>query len=165
MSDDTTYNTTNSLSNEAAAAEVDAEVDPILTNDLADVSPDTPLIPKDEYVMEISAVKQSVSERSGNKMLNIQLKTTAPITAVSGEILPQGQTFFHRIMLTPTEKLSTESIKRSLKRFQLACGIKSGPIMPFDQYINKNVRVKVGFSKKTEEYPDDRNEVKDFVID
>jgi len=154
----------NQQATQQASANSNADVDPILTNDLTDTSPDNPLIPKNDYAMTIVKIEQGKSKNSGNAMLNIQLKTINPTTAVNGEALPAGSvTLFHHIVLTPTEKLSAEQIKRALKRFQLACGVQSGPVYPLEQYVGKNVMVSVGISKPTAEYPDERNEVKGFV--
>ena len=138
------------------------QIDDILTNDLTGVSSDTPLIPPNEYDCSITKVEQATSERTGNKMLNIQLRTLNPVTAVSGETLGTVP-LFARITITPTEKRTKEAIHRDLKRFMLSCGTQAGALAPLDQWVGKNCRVRVGFSKKTEEYPDDRNEVKGFV--
>lgn len=146
-------------------ADTNVELDPILTNDLTDVSPEQPLVPSNEYNAQVKKMEQRTSESSGGKYINIQLQSIDPIVTVAGETLPAGgMTFFGRITITPTEKRSKEAIQRDLKRFQLACGVKSGNFFPFEQYEGKNIRIKVGFSKKSPEYPDDRNEVKGFVI-
>lgn len=140
-----------------------ADIDSILNNDLTDVTPDTPLIPEADYVLQIVKIEQKTSDKTGGTFLNIQTRTTEPITALSGEALPVGTTFFGRISISPTEKLTADAIARSLKRFQLACGVTSGPFGPVTQYEGKNVKAHIGFSKKTPEYPDDRNEIKRWV--
>lgn len=143
----------------------ETNVDPILTNDLSDVSPDQPLVNIGEYTGVVKKVEQKKSQSSDNLMLNIQIQTLDSVTTVAGEVVPPGgMTFFGRIMLTPTEKRSKEAIQRDLKRFQLACGVTSGSFHPFSQYEGKNIKFKIGFAKKTPDYPDDRNEIKQFVI-
>lgn len=140
------------------------DIDPILTNDLGDVSPDQPLVPANDYNMVVKSLDNATSEKTGNKMIVIKLQSSDPITAVSGETIPAGGvTLTTRIMISPTEKRTVEAIKRDLKRFQLACGITSGPFYPLEQYQDRTVKVNVGFAKKTPDYPEDRNEVKRFV--
>lgn len=140
-----------------------SEVDPILTNDMTDVRPDAPLIPKNVYPMEVVKMEQKTSEKSGNHYINVQLKTIEPITSVTGEPLPAGMTFFGRISITPTEKLTKAAIQRGMKRFMVCFGQPTGALFPFTQWIGKVGKVSIGFSKKSDEYPEDRNEVKDWA--
>jgi|ERR1043165_3300535 hypothetical protein len=145
------------------------EVDPILTNDMTDVKPDQPLIPKNDYVLEVVKLEQKRGKDKpdgtpGNSYISVQMKTVEPITSVTGEPLPAGQTYFGRLMITPTDKLTKANIERGLKKFQLCFGVTSGAFFPFDQYVGKRGKVSIGFAKKTDEYPDDRNEVKGFVL-
>jgi hypothetical protein len=137
--------------------------DPILTNDLTDTAPDEPLIPTNEYNVTVVKMEDGSSERTGSKCVNIQLRHLGPVTSTTGEVL-QTRTDFMRIWITPTEKMTKGQIERNLKKFQLACGIKSGPFCPYSQYVGKNLRVKIGMSKVTDEYPDQRNEVKGVIV-
>lgn len=151
------------MSDEINMQSTSAEVDPILTNDLSDTSTESPIVPKNDYPMTVAKVEQSKSEKTGNNMIVVQLKSLNPITAINGETLPAGALYlFHRIVITPTEKMSAEQVKRNLKRFQVACGVRSGPFYPLDQYVGKNVMASVGISKATDDYPE-RNEIKGFV--
>jgi len=150
------------MNDQETAVSTPPEVDPILTNDMTDVRPDQPLVPKNDYILEVVKMEQKRSEKSQLNMLNVQLKSVEPITSVTGETLPAGMTFFGRIVITPTEKLTKAAIERALKRFQLCFGVTSGPMFPLEQWVGKRGRVAIGFAKKTDEYPDDRNEVKGF---
>lgn len=138
--------------------------DPILSNDFTDTKPDDPLVPKNNYVLEIVSVEQKHSERKDSNYLNIQLKSVEPITSVTGEVLPAGKRFFGIIGITPNENYDASKIQRSLKKFMLCFGVTSGSITPFDQWPGKRGNVSIGVSKTTEDYPDPKNEVKGFNL-
>ena len=124
--------------------------------------PDEPLVPKNNYVLEIVKVEQKHSDDKDSNYLNIQLKTIEPVTSVTGEPLPAGKTFFGIIGITPSEKYSQAAINRSLKRFMLCFGKTSGSVAPLEQWTGLRGECAIGFSKTTPDYPVIRNEVKGF---
>ena len=137
--------------------------DSILDNDMTDVSPDAPIIPKNSYVLEVVKVEQKHSDKKDTNYLNVQLRSVVPITAVNSEIVPAGSfTTFGIIGMTPSERYTAEAVSRNVKKFMVCFGQPSGKVNPLDQWTGKRGHVTVGFSKKTDDYPDDRNEVKSF---
>lgn len=135
----------------------------LLTNDLTDTQVNEPLLPEGDYRVEIVRVEERKSESSGGLYINIQCKTAEPCTAVNGEQKSPGHSLWGRITTSPTEKRTAESISRDLKKFMVSCGVLSGSFAPLEQYAGKIAKLHLGFSKKTPEYPDDRNEVKRWL--
>jgi hypothetical protein len=147
--------------NDAAA---DAQgIDPILQENLDDVSTNEPLLPKDDYEVEVVKLTQKRNNADTGNMINIEMKTTSDHKAVDESLVPAGRRIFHRIVITPTEKMNADAVKRNLKRFQVACN-GDGNFYPLDQYVGARLTLKLGMSKTTDEYPDERNEVKGFVV-
>ena len=136
---------------------------PILTNDLTDTPVNEPLFPEGAYRVEIVRVEERKSETSGGLYVNIQCKTVESCTALTGELKPAGHSLWGRIATSPTEKRTGEAISRDLKRFMISCGVVRGPFAPLEQYAGKIGKLQLGFSKKTPEYPDDRNEIKRWL--
>ena len=137
--------------------------DSILDNDMTDVSPDAPLIPKNSYVLEVVKVEQKHSDKKDTNYLNIQQKSVEPITSVGGEVIPAGSfTIFGIIGITPSDRYTSDAVARNVKKFMVCFGQPTGKVTPLDQWVGKRGKVTVGFAKKTDDYPDDRNEVKSF---
>ena len=140
-----------------------AAPDSILDNDMTDVSPDAPLIPKNRYIMEVVKVEQLHSDKKNSDYINIQLKSVEPITAVTGEVLQAGRVnLFGIISITPSANKTVDDIQRSKKQFMVCMGQPTGKFTPLDQWVGKRGKVTIGFAKKTDEYPDDKNSVKSF---
>lgn len=147
---------------DSAAAEAQG-IDPILQNNLGDVSTKDPLLPKNKYTFEVVKVSQTKTNDGKGNLLKIQLKTLEDATSVDGQPIPAGRTIFHQISLTPTPKYTTENIQRNLKRFQVALVPNfSGQMFPLEQWVGLQGTLSLGFSKATDEYPEVRNEVKGF---
>lgn len=136
-------------------------IDPILTTNLDDVSPRDPLLPLGWYPCTVKKVEKKRNARGDGDTLTVQFATKEPCTAVTGEPIPAKRTLFYRCGLTPSDKYSVEMIQRNLKRFQLACGVKSGAFWPLDQYEGRDIMVQVGIDKATNDYPEG-NSVKSF---
>lgn len=145
----------------ALAAQPENAVDPILQENLDDVSTTDPLFPKGDVEAEVVKVFSAPTKKGGS-MVKIELKTVGPHTAVTGDPIPTGRRIFDQIVTTPVGGLTKEMIQRSLKRFQAACG-GTGAFFPLEQYVGSRVTVKLGMKKPSDEYPDEANEVKGYA--
>lgn len=140
----------------------------ILNDDLSNVSTSMPLLTEGLYDLTIKDVKIEKTKDQTGEMLAISLATTAPATAQgTGEPLAPGFPIFDRIMITPTEKLSVESIKRRVAAFTQAVGVRS--VMPLEQFAGKVVRAKIVVDpertdKTTGRTYEARNAVKTYVL-
>lgn len=137
----------------------------ILDEDTSDVDTSLPLLPgKVEMLFTVSDLEQSVSEKSGADLINITLKTAEAARDVTDtRDIGKGFPVFDTISITPTEKYAKDAILRRLANFQRACGFKDGTFMShIHEYKGSIVRVVVGISKETDEYPA-RNKVSRYV--
>jgi len=139
-------------------------IDPILSQDMSDVSANDPLLPKGQYRMEVMKVEQKQNSKQTGNVISIQLKTLDPATAVGGQPIPAGRYVFDTIGITPSERNTKDMIQRRLKKFQVACGVNSGAFHPVSQYEHKFVTVTLGMKKPTPDYPDEANQVKGYDV-
>lgn len=138
-------------------------IDPILSENLSDVSTADPLIAKNRYEVEIVKVTQARNSRDTGNLLKFEFKLTQPTTSVDGQPIPAGRRVFHNMSITPTEKMDLAAIQRNLKRF-MVCFVKDykGGIAPLDQWTGLTGIVSIGPAKTTEEYPEPKSEIKAF---
>ncbi len=137
-------------------------VDPLLQENLDDVKSSDPLFVKGTYNLEIVKMSQARNKAGTGNMLNVELKTTTEEKAVTGEPIPAGRRLFGRIVLTPTENYPESKVKQTLKKFQECFGT-SGAFGALERYVGLQGPVKVGDTKATDDYPEVRSEVKDWV--
>lgn len=139
------------------------QVDPILQENLSDVSVNDPLLPKNDYEVEVVKVTQRRTQDDTGNLLSIEMKLCNETTAVTGEPIPAGRRLFHNISLSPTPNYPLSSIQRNLKRFML-CFVPNyeGGMFPLPQWAGLRGVVTAGPSKTTDRYPEPRSEVKAF---
>lgn len=151
----------------ALAGQPENVIDPILAENLDDVSPADPLFPVGDVNFEVVKVYQAFGKdkpdgTKGGLLVKFELKTTQDYVSVTGDPIPAGRRIFTQISLKPSEKYTKEMIQRNLKRFQVCVGAV-GPFYPLEQYVGTRGILKMGMKKPTDTYPDEANEVKSFV--
>ncbi len=138
--------------------------DPLDTN-VSDVNISRPIVPPGLYDLTIKEAKKDTT-KAGGDCIKFQLATTADCMDVTGkENVPAGHILFHQITVTPTGKLTVDMIKRSVATIAQCAGVGGTVRNLIDTpqaFYGRTVRVKVGVSKETSEFPA-RNEIKDFV--
>lgn len=141
-----------------------ADTAELLNSDLAGVSENMPLLSAGEYELQVAACVLDKS-KTGSQMIKITLKTREVATAVNGERLPAGYTIFDQIVITPSEKLSKDSIARRLKIFRKACtGQDGGSFGIPTLYQDCIVKVVIKVQPAKDSYPE-RNVVGRYVTD
>ena len=138
------------------------DIDPLLAENLDDVSTKEPLWPKSVYPLEIVKLVQVRNKANTGNMINIELKTTKEHRAVTGENVPIGRRVFGRVLLTASENFGEGEIKRGVKKF-MECFGQTGSLAPLDRFVGCVGDVRCGDSKATDDYPDVRTEIKDWV--
>ena len=154
---------TSILLNADAGESGGGDVDPILMNDQSDTSTAMPLLPKDEYRLQIVKITQERNKADTGNYLKIQLKTMDDATAVSGEPIHPGFPLFHNISITPTSDYTQSSINRALKQLMVAAGFDSGAFYPLERYEGKIVKANVKINKATTEF-EESNGIARFIV-
>ena len=140
-----------------------ADVDPVLMNDQSDTSTAMPILPPDEYRLQIVKIEQVRNKADTGNVLKVNLKTTEDTIAVGGEPVKAGFPIFHNISITPTADYLQSSINRSLKALMVAAGFETGAFYPLDRYTGKVVRAKVKVQAATAEW-EESNKISRFVV-
>ena len=150
------------LRNTDASEGGDNSVDPILMNDQTGTSTAMPLLPPDEYRLQVVKVEQARNSKNTGNVIKIQLKTLDDVVAVSGEPIKAGFPLFHNISITPTPDYPQSSINRALKQFMSAAGVDTGAFYPLKRYEGMTVKAKLKVQPATDEW-DEANRVSRFV--
>lgn len=125
----------------------------LLNNDNSDVDLSMPLLPKGDYDLIVKKVEQ-VKAKSGNDMVKITLATKDEARSVKGEIIPPNTYVFDQIVLTPSEKLTKESIIKRCESFrQGVLGKTKSAFFPLDQYEGKVVKTRVKVQDADGDFP------------
>ena len=131
----------------------DTNILDLLNQNLADVKTDMPLLPKNDYVLEVKSVEQAET-KSGGQQIKISLATTEPVVAATGEQLPAGMYVFDQISLTPTEKYPATSIQKKCASFrQSICGKEAGGFFPLEQYVGRTLTARIDVLPEKDGYP------------
>lgn len=132
-----------------------------------DVDTSFPRLPAATYEMDIAKAETFHNEDKNIDMIKLELKTVQAHRSTAGDELQPGFSLRTQIVTTPTGKLTVDMIKKSVATLAQSArvvgtlrDIMNNPTM----LEGKRVRVKVGISKETSEYPE-RNEVKYFVVE
>lgn len=132
-----------------------------------DVDTSFPRLPAATYEMDIAKAETFHNPDKDIDMIKLELKTVQAHRSTAGDELQPGFSLRTQIVTTPTGKLTVDMIKKSVATLAQSArvvgtlrDIMNNPTM----LEGKRVRVKVGISKETSEYPE-RNEVKYFVVE
>lgn len=138
----------------------------LLDNDLTSVDPSYPLLPAGAYTMKVADIKIDKTKDNLGDMVVIKLQLDQQAKDVKGRTVFPGLVVTDRISLQTTPKYDVEQIQKRLKAFQLAfyspseCPPKFAPV---DQYLKRNLVVKLRVeSDETGQY-DDSNRVAKYV--
>jgi hypothetical protein len=131
----------------------DAEIDDLLTADLADVCTDIPLLPKGLYRLKVTKLEETVNETSRKRGIKIALATLDEAQSTRGEPIKPGFPIFDHISLTPTDNYPKESIMKRLKAFrQAVTGDEGGSFYPLEQYAGETVQAMLKVEPAKGEY-------------
>lgn len=138
----------------------------VLENDLTTVDPSYPVLPAGSYVMKVSDIKVEKAKDGVGDNLVIKLSLDQQAKDDRGRQVFPGHIITDRISLATTAKYSEESIQKRLKAFQLAhfkeseCPAKFAPI---DQYIGKQLTVKLRIEEDSTGQYDPSNRIAKYV--
>jgi hypothetical protein len=128
----------------------------LLNADLTTVDTSRSLMKKGPMTFTISEVKMEKSKDNSKDMVVFTFKSKFDTEDTKGGKLNAGYTLIDRIVITPTEKKTEDSILKDLaRRREEITGDKSGRFAPIEQYIGKEVEAVVDIEvDKTGEFGD-----------
>jgi outer membrane protein assembly factor BamA len=115
----------------------------VLDEDVSGVDTSYPLLSAGLYDFRIEEVSEEPNKAKTGTNLKIVVVTTKEAMSVKREALAPGLKLTQYIGLTPTEKYSTDAIKRNVAAFVQAVGSGIKSVRPFEQFKDKLVRAKV----------------------
>lgn len=147
------HNTSNTMSENTPES--------ILSTDLSNEDISRPLLPNGNYEFTVGEIKQVPTKDKQGQMLEITLLLKNPARSSKGEDINPGFKLTERIMLTPKGNLTEDSIRKSLKRFRMACvGNEPGSFAPVDQYLQHTILAKVSIEEDKEGKYDPQNRLR-----
>lgn len=138
----------------------------ILDTDLTGVDPSYPLLPAGAYVFKIGDLKLEKTKDQVGDMLVIKLVLEQKAKDDKGRDVFPGHVITDRISLQTTPKYDEEAIRKRLKAVQLAVyGESACPpkFMPLDQYLNRQVTVKLRIESDEKGQYDDSNRIAKYL--
>lgn len=157
---------------EALSAGAD-EADP-LDMGVGDVDTSFPKLQPGLYDVEVDGVEINPSKATeGAEVMKLTYKTTQDATDTRGEHVNKGFPLYDYVALTPTQggngkqPYTAKDIAKKLATIAQVCGLTTEtPRQIIDakgaQLVGKVIRIKVGLSKETAEFPES-NKVKQYV--
>jgi len=137
-----------------------------LAEDIGQIDTSYPVLVVGLYDLEITDAKIEKSKKTNKDMLVVTMKTTAEAMDTNQSMINKGFPVYHRVSLEPTAEYDMKSIAKKIAAVGQAAGITGMTARELlnnpKVLVDKTVRVKLGISKETDEYPAG-NSVKQFL--
>lgn len=137
---------------------------PLLDDDLSSVDTSRPLLAEGIYNLRVAELSIKESEGTGNKYINARYELDQDAQSVAGEAISPGFSVFDIIVVSETEKMDADSIRKRLALLQEAwLGKKTDRFAPLEQYVGASFQAVIGIETDKGGKYDDKNRVKKYI--